>query len=326
MELLDRYLQAIKTFLTGKDQDDILQELRESLLSQMEEKERALGRALTADEVASIIRENGPPYIVATRFGPHRSLIGPTLFPFYWLALKWGLVVGLIIQLIIAAIRVIVNSDTSQIFAIPQNLFMVLAWTTISFAAIEFLLSFASVKFKKINWNPKSLPKLRNETKAVARSESVAAIIFGAAGLVWLRHLPGSLFMAGQPDLVFAPVWSTMYQLFIVLAVAGIAQAVVMLVNPYLAMFNQCSKALMNAAALVGFYLLLRGGPWVSVANTSSNRPHWEALAATLNQVFYYIFLGSVVMLAAGLAWNLYSIARRVARRRTLPLSVASVS
>ena len=47
MELLDRYLQAIKTFLTGKNQDDILLELRESLLSQIEEKEQSLGRPLT---------------------------------------------------------------------------------------------------------------------------------------------------------------------------------------------------------------------------------------------------------------------------------------
>src|SRR5450432_4222473 len=94
MELLDRYLQSIKTFLTGKDQDDILRELRESLVSQMEEREQSLGRPLNGDEVAAIIRENGPPFLVAARYGPHRALIGTTLFPFYWYALKWGLTIA----------------------------------------------------------------------------------------------------------------------------------------------------------------------------------------------------------------------------------------
>src|ERR1700683_4696586 len=103
MELLDRYLQAIKTFLTGKDQDDILQELRESLLSQMDEKEQALDRPLTGDEIEAVIRQSGPPFVVAARYGPHRSLIGPALFSFYWLALKLGLLIALIVQLIAAA-------------------------------------------------------------------------------------------------------------------------------------------------------------------------------------------------------------------------------
>jgi hypothetical protein len=120
MELLDHYLQAIKTFLAGKDQDDILQELRDSLLSKIEEKEQSLGRALTSDEIEQIVRDSGPPFLVAARYGPHRSLIGPTLFPFYWQALKWGLLAALITRLIVATIVVFLSSNLSDLFAVPS--------------------------------------------------------------------------------------------------------------------------------------------------------------------------------------------------------------
>ena len=47
MELLERYLQAVRTFLPRKAQDDILHELSENILSQMDEREAELGRRLT---------------------------------------------------------------------------------------------------------------------------------------------------------------------------------------------------------------------------------------------------------------------------------------
>jgi len=311
MELLDRYLQAIRTFLTGKDQDDILLELRESLVSQMEEKEQSLGRPLSSDESEAIIRESGPPFMVAARYGPHRSLIGPALFPFYWVALKLGLLFALIAQLLVGSIRVIVNSDASAILTIPATLFTVAASITLSFAVVEWALSFAQVKVKKIEWNPKSLPKLRREMKMASRTESVAAIIFGLAGLVWLRTLPNSIFLAGQPDLTFAPIWSMMYRFFVLLAIAGVVRGIVLLIRPHWAAFNAWSHLAMNAATLVAFYFLYRAGNWFSVLSTSSNRPHWEAVVATLNQVFYYGLIVSLVGMAAAVAWDLYQCLRR---------------
>jgi len=325
MELLDRYLQAIKTFLTGKNQDDILLELRESLLSQIEEKEKVLGRPLNPDEAENLIRENGPPFMVAARFGPHRSLIGPTLFPFYWLALKLMLFIALVFQLIAASIRVVVNSDTSALFAIPSKLLFEAVWITGLFAVVEYALSFANVKLKPIPWSPKSLPKLRRDTKIASRTESVASIVFGLAGLVWLRTLPNSIFLAGQPDLTFAPIWSMMYRFFIVLAIAGVVRGIVLLIRSHWAAFNVWSHLAMNAATLVAFSFLLHAGAWFSVLSTSSNRPHWEAIAGALNRVFYYGLLVGVIGMAAAVAWDLYrcfsfSSFPRSLTRSTLPV------
>ena len=43
MEMIDRYLQAVKFSLPRAQRDDIIKELRDSILSQIEEKEAVLG-------------------------------------------------------------------------------------------------------------------------------------------------------------------------------------------------------------------------------------------------------------------------------------------
>jgi hypothetical protein len=47
MDLLDRYLAAVAALLPKTQREDIVAELRDTLLNQMEEKEAELGRPLT---------------------------------------------------------------------------------------------------------------------------------------------------------------------------------------------------------------------------------------------------------------------------------------
>src|SRR5450432_2936962 len=92
MELLDRYLQAVRFWLPRAQQQDIIAELSEDLRSQIEEKETELGRSLSEAEVEDILKKRGRPALVANRYLPQRSLIGPLLFPIYCFVMK---VVGL---------------------------------------------------------------------------------------------------------------------------------------------------------------------------------------------------------------------------------------
>src|SRR5947209_1913365 len=87
MELLDRYLQAVKFWLPKAQKQDIIAELSEDIRSQIEEKEAELGK-LNAAEVAGILKQLGRPVIVANRYSPQQYLIGPLLFPIYRFVLK----------------------------------------------------------------------------------------------------------------------------------------------------------------------------------------------------------------------------------------------
>jgi hypothetical protein len=107
MELLDRYLKAVKFWLPKAQKQDILAELSDDLRSQIEEQESELGRPLEKAEIEAILKKAGPPMLVAGRYLPQRYLIGPALFPIYWFALRLGwmcfflpwLMVGIALQI-----------------------------------------------------------------------------------------------------------------------------------------------------------------------------------------------------------------------------------
>src|SRR5690242_18382248 len=162
MSLLERYLRAIKTLLPVKGQDDILHELSENILSGFEEKEAGLGRPLTEAEQAELIKQHGHPIVVAARYRHSRYLIGPGLFPFYWLVLKIAVISALIVRTILAAIVAIVSPDPSNaivpaLVAVPGVLIPVFFWVTIAFGALELCSSLLNIECDR-DWNPQSLP------------------------------------------------------------------------------------------------------------------------------------------------------------------------
>ena len=95
MELLDRYLGVLRVFLPRRQRDDIVREISEEIHEQLLDKEMTLGRRLTIDEQAEVIGRYGHPLITAARYRPQQHLIGPIVFPYYWIALKFVLAVML---------------------------------------------------------------------------------------------------------------------------------------------------------------------------------------------------------------------------------------
>ena len=91
--LVEHYLLQLQTFLPAKQREDIAAELRESIRSAVEDRERELGRALTDDELNSVLEGFGHPMLVAGRYLPMQQLIGPDVFPLYWYVLQAVLIV-----------------------------------------------------------------------------------------------------------------------------------------------------------------------------------------------------------------------------------------
>src|SRR5216684_1036988 len=96
MDLINRYLQAVKFWLPAKQKQDIIAELSEDIHSQIEERESALGRKLTDDDVEQVLRQRGRPLLVAEKYLPQKSLIGPVVFPAYWFVLRLALLCYLV--------------------------------------------------------------------------------------------------------------------------------------------------------------------------------------------------------------------------------------
>ena len=112
--LIDRYLQNVRVSLPAARRDDIIRELAEDIRAQIADREEELGRALTDDEQEAVLKHFGHPLVLATRYGPQRHVIGPALFPVYWMTLKIALGGALAVNVAIAIALLVGGSPAGR--------------------------------------------------------------------------------------------------------------------------------------------------------------------------------------------------------------------
>ena len=165
MELVDRYLQAVKFWLPRNQKDDIIAELSEDLRCQIEEKEAELGRKLTDAEVEPILKRCGSPVAVAGRYLPQISLIGPTLFPIYRVVMRslflYFLLPWLLLWMGIALFSPDFRADHPGValFASLEPWWLACTYSLV-FCTLTFVLLERSQARLHLTetWNPRSLP------------------------------------------------------------------------------------------------------------------------------------------------------------------------
>jgi hypothetical protein len=218
MELLDRYLQAVKKHLPWQRQDDIIAELRANLESQLDEKQAELGRLLTPAEAEAWLQQLGSPVQMASHYQPQQYLIGPAIFPVYVYVLRIASMWALAIYTFVATITLVLASSISgdavaqAAFRLPSIVIQVAAWVTLVFAAIEFIATRYPGKCPPIagfyaNWSPSTLPPLEPVrapgTKRPSYAQAVTEVIFGFVVLAWLVLVPRHPFLMFGPGIAF---------------------------------------------------------------------------------------------------------------------------
>jgi hypothetical protein len=207
--LIDRYLYAVRRYLPAYHQDDLLAELSANLHSEMDDKQAELGRPLTEDEQVDVVRRHGHPILVAARYQPQRSLIGPEVFPFYWFTIKRVLpwVVG--IWLLVTAATIIFgaqNTPITQRIDVGQiitglfgAIFQFVAWITVGFALLEYFKVHLSKEFTHPHWDPRKLPKADPIADQKGPHHPWADAVASGVFLAWLLTFPRF------PVLMFGP-------------------------------------------------------------------------------------------------------------------------
>lgn len=161
-DLIDRYLAAVAALLPKASRQDIVAELRDLIMNRVEEKEEALGRPLDKTDTEALLREIGHPIAVAGRYGPHRALIGPEIYPFWWFAVKVLLAIAALAAVVPAVVVLIAGQgDNHRIGGIlsdfiPSALTMI-GLATLVAAAVER----GWIKIGDLaNWKASELPHL----------------------------------------------------------------------------------------------------------------------------------------------------------------------
>ncbi len=274
MDLIERYVAAVRRHLPQAQRADIGSELTENLRSAVEEREAGLGRALAPEEVSDLLRGHGHPWVVANRYLPQQYLIGPALYPYYrqaitailfWIllpAIPIAIAVGTLLEMgaggpAMTWLRALSGAWTTGL--------ILLGLTTIVFAVLEG----HQVRITLLDrWRPEALPTTP-ETWVVSRGDAAVRLAFDTIFLLWwvgALRLPA--FPAGHDvQLSAAGVWQAAYTPILIVTGMSILIAVADLARPWPHRRQAMARLAVDGANLVLVLALMAGGPWVVVGS-----------------------------------------------------------
>jgi hypothetical protein len=261
--LIERYLNSVKQMLPSAQQADIVAELRESIEEHVEAREAELGRPLKPVEVEAVLKSYGHPIIVAGRYGPQRTLIGPALFPVWWLSLRVCLIIATVVYVANFVVALIEQGGLPDGIA-PALRVWPHYFTTVLFIVGVVTAGTAIAERLKPgpfeNWSLKDLSPVR--MKPTGRLEIGAALFFEILGLVfWLlvpfywQKIAGVIVSQSDVHVVLlqpsAIWWPTLWAIVTGIAALQVIARIVQFVWPDRPVRNAVAHLALNLAGLV---------------------------------------------------------------------------
>ena len=318
MDLIERYVAAIRRNLTKAKADDIAAELADELQTRREEREEALGRPLTAEETSAMLKDFGHPLVIAARYRPQQYLIGPDVFPFYLYVLKvvlaigGALLVGLTIVSMILREKEIVRTVMQSVGDLWSFFFFSVAVVTLVFAVLE-RFGFPADHLRK--WTPESLPEPLDRPQS--QWESALEVGLGIAFLLWWTGavtLP-QFSEAGGVRINPAPVWADFYLPILIIASIQLGVNLMKWLRPRWKRAASLLTIGTSIALLAVIAGLHRAETWVIVRPTTSMDPIGATrLGESVNLATQIALVVVAVMMVLQVAGELWKLART--RRR----------
>lgn len=308
MDLLEHYLGAVAAQLDKDQREDIIAELRDTLLNRFEEKEEALGRSLTDDERETILREMGHPLVVAARYGKGpQHLVGPELFPWWLFAVKAGAMVLAALAVLQLLLGIFTGSDDigrAMSHVVSDLIEGGLVWIGVVTVAAYLVERNGWRPGFMTDWRVRDLPVLRLSDpdawrEAMAGDHSPPAstrkprfvsgrrpggeALFGViAGLVFIAWwtgvwaLPGLESMAisgGNAQIVAAPIWDANFLPILLLAVGQVWIELLRLMRPQWIRAIAGLQAISCAVGLAIVWTMFDAGHWFTLVEGMTSLP-----------------------------------------------------
>ena len=227
MELIERYLHAVRHLLPRGQQDDIIRELGEDLRGQVEARQEDLGRSLTLEEQEALLLPLGHPAVMAARYRKHSHLIGPLLLPYYVRTLEIALLVGTVVQVLAAAVTMVSGAEPAAVFRSLGNLpgvaVTILGWVTLAFVAFEYALRYVTPP----TWSPRALPPLPASEPTVSRRQAIGDLIGHVLFVTWWVLLPSRPMLAFGPAAAFLGFGSPLGVIYLPVLLTGVASLLI---------------------------------------------------------------------------------------------------
>ncbi|MEN6312307.1 MAG: hypothetical protein ABFD80_12300 [Acidobacteriota bacterium] len=321
MDLVDRYLNAVRFWLPKSERQDIIAELGEDIHSQIEERQDELGRDLTEDELEAVLKRCGSPTAVAERYLPQRRLIGPLLLPVYLFVLKLVALVYLVPWLAVWIVLVAFVPSYRAAHPGPELFETLSTWWNTAFYAFGFITAAFAIAERaraKSNssdaWSPRCLPAVRDAWR-ISRARSIVEIACcGLFALWWAGALRFPIIVSeANVPWTLSPVWRSFrhdcFGSILALTLAGIALAGFNLARPSWTGLRLGIKASLDAAGMIvlGFFLRSQGSGikalWVRLLAERQQLPKAELLAGWSDVgVFSTLLIALAILLASAVS------------------------
>jgi hypothetical protein len=334
MDLINRYLQAVRFWLPRKQQDDMIAELSEDIRSQMEERSATLGRPLTESEVEDLLRRRGSPILVANRYLPQQSLIGPLLFPIYRfvaIVVTACLLVPMLLGWLVSRLSPGFGTDRSHHWLslvghtsshLWTGWFAAMGIVTLVFAILD--RTHAQQHILE-SWNPRRLPPVRHPS-LIPRSTSAIELAVNLAVLFWwiASMAPPLAFHFGNLHVAFTAEWAIFFWATLALVLANAAMAGIGLVRPFWTAPRITIRLLVDLVGAIFFCWLLRANIVAAVVSPTFTPEKALAVTQSMNQwlarMFPYAVFACIAVAAANL-WRYVHLKKKP--RRKAPAAAA---
>lgn len=307
MDLIDRYLHAIRRNLPAAKADDIVAELNDDLMSRVEHREAMLGRALNKNETGALLQEFGHPLVVASRFRTHQYLIGPAIFPFYLSVMRIVLmiVVAVVIAVSIGKAAFGGEGDMLRVWAdsmsgIFASVLVNAAIITLIFAVLERTGFAAEHRF---NWRPDQLPDVLDKQPGPWGSAAEVALSIGF--LLWWTGVITVPWHGGDVDfhLQPSPVFTQLFVPILVLASARLVHNLIQWLRPRWKRVLALTNTLTALGGLAILFVVYQSGRLVTVVSTGMASDQAMKLQQSLDLSF------RIAVVVIGVVWTLQCLA-----------------
>ncbi|HKD81701.1 MAG TPA: hypothetical protein VKH81_18555 [Candidatus Angelobacter sp.] len=345
MELLDRYLQAVRFWLPKAHQNDIIEELRDDLRSQIEEKESSLGRAITEDELCAILQHAGNPMRIAARYQKQQTLISSELFPLYKFVLMIVILGYLVPWLVtwLARVAWVIFAPASYR---PTHALMVIsgwgsAFTTLMFIFGIVTLMFAIMErvqsnlFRLDKWDPRKLPRLPtpSKRKVVSRTESIFGLIFSIFFVVWWLSLPrfGYQVLGHGLDsdaITWNPALRVYFLPILLPTIVVMAQQCINIFRPQWTWLKPALLLVSDIIAFVVIQAVVHHYPYLVISRAAQDA-HYAQVEYAVNQAFLWGMVCFLIGIGIAIIIHGFQAIKAIRRlrndRSTLPVQVSQV-
>ena len=193
MELIERYIHEVGTYLPREIRDDVTEELRSNLEEALQDRLRSGDwKSAEAAELA-LLEELGAPHQLADSYVPKpRVLFGPRLYPAFIRTMK--IVVAVLIGLAVLGLLVDITDSTtwlslvkglvSAFRSVVTGSLVILGIVVVVFAIIERTAGAPTPTTE--DWDPRSLPTVDDPDK-VSIGDRVVSVVFLVVALVVLN-------------------------------------------------------------------------------------------------------------------------------------------